>query len=115
VLRVILIGLVLAGVGLPGAVRAEGCNGFLAGVNGILTSPADIVYEAVVPPDMFEELPGAPVSTHFLGFVSGIFSTVNRIGWGTVDIVLTPFWVVPTLSPKPVIEIVPFYEIEYEV
>ncbi len=114
-LRILAVGLVLGCLAAAGPARAEGCNGLLAGINGIVTSPADIVYEAIEPPSMFEELPAAPVSTHFLGVVAGVFSTVNRIGWGTVDIVLTPLWVVPTLSPKPVIEIIPFYEVKYEV
>jgi len=114
VFRVVTIALALACLAGASPARAAGCNGFLAGINGILTAPADIVYSAIEPPGMFEEFPAAPVSSHFLGTVAGVFYTVDRIGWGVVDVVMTPLWVFPTLSPKPVFEIIPFYEIEYD-
>jgi len=110
VAAVLAIGLSLA----PQPARADGVNSLLAGVNGLLTAPIDLGYEAVYPPVSLEELPLAPASSHFLGFFSGVFTAISRVGYGVLDIALTPVWIVPTLSPRPVVEIIPFYEVEYE-
>jgi len=98
----------------PTTSRAEGVNGFLAGVNGILTFPYDLVYDVIWPPSNFDELPGAPATAHVLGIVSGGLTGVGRLGWGLLDVTLTPFWVVPTQSPPARLELIPFYEVEYE-
>jgi len=112
--RSIAAALVVGLLSSPASLRAEGFNSLLAGINGVLTAPADIVHETIEPPSLFEELPAAPVSTHFLGVFAGIFAAIDRIGWGVLDIALSPVWIAPTLSPEPVVEIIPFYEVRYD-
>ena len=69
---------------------------------------------AVDPPEEFEDMWGAPVTSHTLGFFQGTFLMVYRATMGLVDIAFAPFWVFPTLSPEARYEIIPGYEIEYE-
>jgi hypothetical protein len=94
--------------------NAEGFNSLLAGVNGLLTFPADPVMAAVEPPEGFDDLWGAPVTSHTAGFFQGSFLMLYRLTMGALDIAFFPFWVFPTLSPEARYEIIPGYEIEYE-
>jgi len=89
-------------------------NNLLAGLNGIATFPADPVMSAVDPPEEFEDLWGAPVTSHTAGFFQGTFLMLYRATMGLADIAFAPFWVFPTLSPEGRYEIIPGYEIEYE-
>jgi len=89
-------------------------NNVLAGLNGLATSPADPVMSAVDPPDEFEDMWGAPVTSHTVGFFQGTFLMIYRATMGLADIAFSPFWVFPTLSPEGRYEIIPGYEIEYE-
>lgn len=89
-------------------------NNMLAGLNGLATFPADPVMSAVDPPEEFEDLWGAPVTSHTAGFFQGTFLGIYRALMGLADIAFSPFWVFPTLSPEGRYEIIPGYEIEYE-
>jgi hypothetical protein len=89
-------------------------NNVLAGFNALATFPADPVMSAIDPPEEFEDLPGAPVTSHTVGFFQGTFLMVYRLTMGLADIAFAPFWVFPTLSPEARYEIIPGYEIEYE-
>jgi hypothetical protein len=94
--------------------NAEGVNNLLAGITGLLTFPADPPASCIAPPEAFEDMFGAPVTSHALGCVQGSFLMVYRAVMGALDIAFFPLWVFPTLSPESRYEIFPFYEIEYE-
>ncbi len=89
-------------------------NNVLAGLNGLATFLADPVMSAVDPPEEFEDLWGAPVTSHAVGFFQGTFLMIYRATTGVADIAFAPFWVFPTLSPEGRYEIIPGYEIEYD-
>ena len=81
--------------------EADGWNSFRAGIQGIIQSPADPVIHTFNPPeDFIDELPAGRVTAHILGIFSGTALGVYRIGMGATDIVLSPFWVFPTMSPE---------------
>lgn len=89
-------------------------NNLLAGLNGLATFPADPVMSAVHPPESLDELWGAPVTPHIVGFFQGTLLMVLRATMGAADIAFFPFWVFPTMSPEARYNIIPGYEIEYE-
>ena len=89
-------------------------NNVLAGINGLLTAPADPLMSFVDPPSEFGRIWGAPETPHFLGFFQGVVVMPYRIVMGALDIAFAPFWVFPTLSPEARYEIIPGYEIEFE-
>jgi hypothetical protein len=89
-------------------------NNLLAGLNGLTTFPADPVMAAIDPLEEFDELWGAPVTSHMVGFFQGTFLMVLRATMGAADIAFFPFWVSSTLSPEARYEIIPGYEIEYD-
>lgn len=101
--------LVLA-LAFAGSARAEGVNNLLAGVNGLVTAPADPVMAAISPPEDFEDYPA--VVRYPLGFLTGTLQMVHRTVMGAFDVLFFPFWVFPTLSPEARYEIMPG-EIEY--
>ncbi len=94
--------------------NAEGVNNLLAGINGLVTFPVDPVMSSVYPPEEFDELWGAPITSHMAGLFQGTLLMLFRATTGAVDIAFFPFWVFPTLSPEARYEIIPGYEIEYE-
>ncbi|MFQ5416723.1 MAG: hypothetical protein ACE5FL_06705 [Myxococcota bacterium] len=96
-------------VELPTAV-----NSLLAGLNGIVTAPADPIMAAVQPIEDFEDMWGAPWTSHPIGLLQGTMLMPYRLVMGVLDIAFAPFWVFPTLSPEARYEIIPGYEIEYE-
>ena len=96
----------------PGAARAAGVDGLLMGVNGLITWPADPVCDAVFPPEDFEDFPGKTVLRYPLGLLYGTGLGVYRATTGVVDILLTPLWIVPELSPAPRFDVIPGYELE---
>jgi len=98
----------------PLPAHAAGIDGFLTGVIGILTFPADPVLDTMDPPSDFDEIPGSSYTRYPAGFLYGLFYGVGRALFGVTDIALTPLWVVPTLSPEPRIDVIPFYTIQYE-
>lgn len=98
------------------AAHAEGVNNLAAGFNGLLTVPFDPVIYAAEPPEAFEDMAGAPVTSGILGFFSGVLMMPYRTVMGALDIALFPFWVFPTLSPEAEIDLFEKteYEVEYE-
>ncbi len=94
--------------------KAEGVNNLMAGITGLVTFPADPVLSFIEPPEAMEDMIGAPELPHFLGFFQGVLLGGYRALTGTLDIVLFPFWVFPTLSPEARLSITPGYEVEYE-
>jgi len=89
-------------------------NNVLAGFNGLLTAPTDPFASAIAPPEGFEDMWGAPVTSHALGFVQGVVMLPYRVVMGALDIAFAPFWVFPTLSPEARFDLVPGYDIQYE-
>ncbi len=78
--------------------EANGWNNFKAGLQGIIQFPADPVIHIYSPPeDFIDEL---PAFARILGVFSGTALGVYRIAMGATDIVLSPFWVFPTMSPE---------------
>jgi hypothetical protein len=98
------------------AAHAEGLNNLAAGFNGLLTFPFDPAIYAAEPPEAFEGIPGEPVTSGMLGFLTGILMMPYRACMGALDIALFPFWVFPTLSPEAKINLFEKteYEVEYE-
>ncbi len=92
--------------------RANGVNNFLAGIIGLLTFPADPVMDVITPPDDYEDLPAFPVTGRIVGFFQGTLLGVYRAHMGVFDIVMSPLWIFPTMSPEARWEIIE--GIEYE-
>lgn len=81
--------------------EANGWNNLRAGLQGIVQFPADPVIHIVTPPeDFIDELPAGQVTGRILGIFSGTALGVYRVAMGATDIVLSPFWVFPTISPE---------------
>jgi hypothetical protein len=97
---------------LAGPAKAEGLNNLMAGINGLLTFPADPVAMAITPPDEFEELPAHKVSGRILALPAGTLLGVYRFTMAAFDIAFTPLWLFPTMSPEPRWAVFP--DVEYE-
>ena len=111
--RILVVCLAAALGGAPAApAQAEGMNNLLAGMNGLITFPADFAMGPVDPPKVATELPGAVVTGPIIGLFSGILLGVYRASMAVVDIAFSPFVVFPTLSPQPRYEIVK--DVEYD-
>ncbi len=112
-MRRLAIGLTL-GVAMLWAAPAEanGWNNLRAGVQGIIQAPADPVLFVVMPPDDFiDELPAGQVTGRVVGLLAGTAKGVYRIFMGATDIVLSPFWIFPTMSPESRWD---WFSVEYE-
>lgn len=109
----LLFALALVGAWLPAAGARADLNSFFAGLNGLLTFPADPVMDAMQPSAQIQGLPGK-YTENAVGFAGGILFGVYRAWMGSVDVVLSPFWIFPTVSPPAHWNLFPFYEIEYE-
>jgi hypothetical protein len=96
------------------AATAEGVNNLMAGINGLLTAPVDPMLYAAEPPEAFEDMGGAPVTTTTFGFLSGVLMLPYRAVMGALDIAFFPFWFFPTLSPEAKFDLFPNYDVEYE-
>jgi ABC-type uncharacterized transport system permease subunit len=107
----VTLGLCALGPALPA--RANGWNNFNAGLNGVLTAPADPIVRAVAPPTELRELPFSVVSSRIAGLLTGTFLAAFKVAAGALDIALAPTWVAPTLSPRPAFEVIPWHEVEY--
>jgi hypothetical protein len=94
--------------------HAEGVNNLLAGINGLAVFAIDPGRLAYEPPEEFDDMWGAPATSHVVGFFAGTALMGYRAAMGVLDIALFPFWVFPTLSPESEIQIFGDYEIEYE-
>ena len=83
---------------------------FLAGVNGIITWPADPVMLAVRPTDEMRDMPGGVVTGHVVGFFAGTLQGVYRLVNGTLDVALCPLSFFPMFSPEPRYQLIPGWE-----
>ncbi len=93
--------------------RAEGMNSLYAAINGIVVAPTDPFYYTIVPPDSFEDLPGAPATAHAAGLPAGVLQMGYRVFMAAGDLVFFPFWVFPVFSPEPeLFTLIP--DVEYE-
>ena len=104
--------LVLIALAFSTPARAEGLNNLYAGINGILTFPADPVVMVVTPPEDWEDMPGHAVTARLLALPAGILLGTYRASMAVFDIVLFPFWAFPTMSPEPRWALIP--DVEYE-
>ncbi len=103
----------LLGAWIPAAGARADLNSFFAGINGLLTFPADPVMDAMHPSEQIKGLPGT-YSENAVGFAGGMLFGVYRAWMGSVDVALAPFWIFPTVSPPAHWNLFPFYEVEYE-
>jgi len=93
--------------------HADGVNSLLAGINGLITFPADPVADVIHVSEDLQDTPWRPVSGRVVGLLLGTGVGLYRATFGALDVVLFPLWIVPTLSPEARFEIIPFYEVEY--
>ena len=82
-------------------------NRALAGLNGLITWPADPVMMVVHVSEAFEEAPLAPVTGRLLGLGGGLLLGVFRLTMGVLDIVFQPIPYMPMLSPVPRYKVIP--------
>ena len=87
-------------------------NTFLAGVNGVITWPADPVMLAVKPTDEMRSMPGGVVTGPVTGFFAGTLLGVYRLATGALDIALCPLSFFPMFSPEPRYQVIPGWEHE---
>jgi len=85
-------------------------NSFLAGVNGVITWPADPVMLAVEPTEEMRSMPGGVVTGPVVGFFAGTLLGVYRLVTGTMDIALAPLSFFPMFSPEPRYQVIPGWE-----
>jgi hypothetical protein len=110
-----VVGLIVALIlGSAAPARSAGIEGLWLGVNGLLTFVADPVVETIFPPEDFEDFPGNEVFRYPFGFLSGTILGTYRAISGVLDVALTPLWIVPSLSPEPRYDVIPFYDFEEE-
>lgn len=103
---------VLSVLAVTSPARANGMNNLKAGVNGILTFPADPVALTITPPEKLEDMPGYPVTGRVVGLVAGTMLGGFRLIAGVYDIIVFPLWVLPTFSPEPRFALIPGIEQE---
>jgi hypothetical protein len=85
-------------------------NTFLAGVNGVITWPADPVMLAIQPTDPMRAMPGGVVTGHVVGFFAGTLQGLFRVFGGTLDIALCPLTFFPMFSIEPRYKLIPGWE-----
>jgi hypothetical protein len=110
--RLVVCVTVLSMLAVASPAHAEGMNNLKAGVNGILTFPADPVMLTIIPPEKLEDMPGYPVTGRICGLVAGTMLGGYRLLAGVYDVVTFPIWVLPTFSPAPRYELIPGIEME---
>ncbi len=98
--------------GLFAAVRAgkHVANTFLAGLNGMITWPADPVMLAIKPTDEMRAMPGGVVTGPVVGFFAGTLQGVFRLVMGTLDVALCPLSFFPMFSIEPRYKLIPGWE-----
>jgi hypothetical protein len=94
--------------------RADGFNSLFAGINGLLTFPADPIIDVVKVSEDLQDLPLKEVTGRVIGVFLGSGVGLYRATFAAADVLLFPLWVVPTLSPEAKFEIIPFYEVDYD-
>jgi hypothetical protein len=99
--------------GESGAIAGYGkhvANTFLAGLNGVITWPADPVMLAINPTDDMRSLPGGVVTGPVVGFFAGTLQGVFRLFTGTLDVALCPLSFFPMFSIEPRYKLIPGWE-----
>lgn len=91
--------------------QARGLDNLQAGISNLVQAPAEPVMMVVQLPDEFEELPGHPYSSYVVAVPTGLVTFAYRAVMGAFDIVFTPMWVLPVMSPEPRWE---WFEVDYE-
>jgi hypothetical protein len=94
--------------------RADGFNSLFAGINGLLTFPADPIVDVIEVSEDLQDLPLREVTGRVIGVFLGSGVGLYRATFAAADVLLFPLWVVPTLSPEAKFEIIPFYEVDYD-
>ena len=97
----------------PGAIAGYGkhvANTFLAGLNGVITWPADPVMLAIEPTDAMREMPGGVVTGPLVGFFAGTLQGTLRLFTGTLDLALCPLTFFPMFSIEPRYQLIPGWE-----
>ena len=85
-------------------------NTFLAGVNGVITWPADPVMLTINPTEEMSSMPGGVVTGPLVGFGAGTLLGLYRLGTGALDMVLAPLSFFPMFSPEPRYQVIPGWE-----
>jgi hypothetical protein len=85
-------------------------NTFLAGLNGVITWPADPVMLAIEPTDDMRSLPGGVVTGPMVGFFAGTLQGAFRLFTGTLDVALAPLSFFPMFSIEPRYKLIPGWE-----
>jgi len=85
-------------------------NTFLAGVNGVITWPADPVMLTLEPTDAMRGMPGGAATGHVVGFFAGTLQGVFRLFTGSLDIALCPLTFFPMFSIEPRYKLIPGWE-----
>ena len=81
---------------------AGGLDSPKAGLTSVAQAPADVFWHVILPPeDFIDELPLGQVTGRMLGVFSGPLLAAHRLTMGLTDLVFTPFWVLPVMSPAP--------------
>lgn len=78
----------------------------LAGINGMITWPADPVMFTVEGQEVFEG--ATPPAGYPLGFLAGTLQGIYRLTMGTLDLVFAPLTAMPVLGPLPRYKAFPF-------
>jgi hypothetical protein len=79
-----------------------------AGLNGVITWPADPVILTRDGDEVFESVPAPSVTGRVLGFGAGLLQGCYRLVMGVCDIALSPVPYMPVLSPVQRYELIPF-------
>jgi LytS/YehU family sensor histidine kinase len=82
----------------------------LAGVNGVITWPADPVMLTIQPTDAMRAMPGGVVTGPLVGLFAGTLQGVFRLFTGTLDIALCPLSFFPMFSIEPRYKLIPGWE-----
>ena len=83
-------------------------NRSVAGLNGIITFPADTFAFTAEGPEVFAELPNPPVTGRVIGFGAGILQGIYRLVMGISDLALAPVPYMPMLGPVPRYKFLPY-------
>jgi hypothetical protein len=86
---------------------------WIGALNNLIEAPTEPIMQVIEPPgDFDEDMPGYPVTPRIFGFFSGTAMAIYRITGAAYDIVVSPFWIFPVLSPEPRWELIPGAEYE---
>ncbi len=108
--RLLALAALAALLSVPAAAQAAKgkiYQNLIGAANNLITFPAEPIMHIIEPPNDFEEMPGAVVTSRFMGLFSGTAMMIYRVTGAVYDIVVAPFYIFPVLSPEPRWEIIP--------